>query len=588
MAAKGDPLQLDRKTGDYTTCLPCSEAERVTEAIRYCVECKSHLCEQCLQDHNKFASLRKHHTVDKSEIADHLEETDQSKANTEIECGSHYGQYIDTYCKDHDEVCCSICVTIKHRSCKQTEKILQVAKGIKKSKEISDTKLSLEQFLAYVNQEKVDRNKNLTSLDEEKTQILSDIDKFEENIIKRTREIAETSRENIRDAHAKHVNAVKSDVKELDTVMSGLKECLNKLNKTNINKVEAFVGIKNCQKTLAEMKKVVNDLSDKWLQTELCYEFNNKMIHKNTAFGNVIEEEKKDTVCRLTCKREVNIRHKMDISTCTINGICQLADGTYVIIDSSNANIKKLTDNLESTDFIKLDGNPRSICVTGPKEAAVTLPEKNLIQLVEIDESLSLGTSFSTAPGHCTAINYDSREEKFYVCCTHVIEDKKPEKRYCTISVYSKNGKQLTTFKKDIEGQTICIEPQQIFLETERILVLDKDLKVLILRKTAGAQLELAEGQYLSRFSYQMNWYSRQNCLCLLSKNVMLSVSGYRSKGMSLNSMDGTKIKSLQMETSSTILTAVFNKQRSTLLVAGESDEIKEYKVPIKILKLLE
>ncbi|XP_045193082.2 uncharacterized protein LOC123549230 [Mercenaria mercenaria] len=587
MATKEDPTQLDKESGVYTICLPCTEAGRTMEAIRYCMECKSHLCEQCLQDHNKFAALRKHHTVDKSEAAEHKGESDKSEGNTAIECGSHQGQYIDSYCKDHNEVCCSICITIKHRSCKHTEKILKVANGIKESKEISDTKLSLEQFLDVANKEKVDRNKNLTGLDEEKTKILEDIDTYEKIIIERIRLIAETSRENIRDAHSKHVKKGKSDIKDLDTVMSvmsGLKDSLNKLNETDINEVEAFMSIKNCQKAFAEVKVAMDDLSDKWLQTELHYTFKNDIIHKDIkAFGDVTEEEKKDRVWRFTCKRKVNIRIKTDISTCRIKGICQLDDGTYVITDSSNANIKRLNCNLEVTDYIKLDNCPGSLCVTGPKEVAVTLPEKNLIQFVKTDERLSLGPSFSTAPGRCSVINYDSREEKLYVCCTYVTAGDYNKKKYGTISVYSKDGTLWTTFEKDSKGLTVLFKPYQIFLETDVILVLDVYKKAMVFKKTPEGQLERIR-QEMSGFSQPVYGVSGK-CLCLLSKTVMLSQNGHW--GLCLNSMEGRLIKDLEMENSSMVLAAYFNKQRSTLVV-GAFCEICEYKMPLKILLLLE
>jgi hypothetical protein len=32
-----------------------------------------------------------------------------------VECRSHDGHFVDRYCRSHDEVCCLLCVTVKHR-----------------------------------------------------------------------------------------------------------------------------------------------------------------------------------------------------------------------------------------------------------------------------------------------------------------------------------------------------------------------------------------------------------------------------------------------------------------------------------------
>ncbi|XP_045156393.2 E3 ubiquitin-protein ligase TRIM33-like [Mercenaria mercenaria] len=294
-------------------CSPCSEVWITIEAISFCVECKSYLCEQCYKDHNKFAALRKHHIMDKSEAAKQHGETDQSKGISALECSNHCGQHIDSYCKDHDEVCCSICVITEHRSCRKTEKILKIEKK-QRRKQFNDIKQSLKTFLEFANHEKMDRNNNLTDLKEEKNQILADIDTFEENITERIRVIAVASRGKVRATHAKHENAVMSDVKKLDTVISALKGSLNKHIKTNKNELQAFVSTKNTQKTLDEARLVVNDLSRKWVQTELCYNFNNAITgiytDKGTlTFGDIIEKTKVDQACDV--KGESNVKANM-------------------------------------------------------------------------------------------------------------------------------------------------------------------------------------------------------------------------------------------------------------------------------------
>ncbi|XP_060586962.1 E3 ubiquitin-protein ligase TRIM33-like, partial [Ruditapes philippinarum] len=114
MAGKEDTTPGITESEEYINCTICSEAERTTVALKYCVDCTTYVCQDCLNDHNKFAALRKHQIVEITEVNELLGDTDQVQGKRSVECGSHYEQYIDGYCKNHDEVCCSVCVAIKH------------------------------------------------------------------------------------------------------------------------------------------------------------------------------------------------------------------------------------------------------------------------------------------------------------------------------------------------------------------------------------------------------------------------------------------------------------------------------------------
>ena len=96
-------------------CLPCSESGKVTEAIKFCVDCGSNFCAECLQDHNKFPALRSHQILDKVGQGG-SEENIESRTELPTErCSIHHGKLVDMFCKDHDEVCCAACIAIKHR-----------------------------------------------------------------------------------------------------------------------------------------------------------------------------------------------------------------------------------------------------------------------------------------------------------------------------------------------------------------------------------------------------------------------------------------------------------------------------------------
>ncbi|XP_060554789.1 uncharacterized protein LOC132715742 [Ruditapes philippinarum] len=584
---------------ELINCTPCSEAERLNVAIKYCVGCTTYVCQDCLNDHNKFAALRKHQIVEITEVNDLPGDTDQVHGNRSVECGSHYGQFVDRYCKDHEKVCCRICVTIKHRLCKEIIGIETVAEGIKESQEFCDLKSSLEMVRKSAKQEKIYRNQNLKEMMEEKEQILGNIDEHEERLMKRIRVLANTSRENIRKIHAKHQDAVKADIKELDSVMSGLKKSLNHINRHDMNEVETFISKKNYQATLEEVQRVVKDLSNNWLQTSLLYKFiDGDVIPKNiTAFGEVVEETTKSSIFHLQVKQSVDITCHTDINNCSINGICQLPDNTVVITDANNGKLKRLRDNLEVKDYIDLNDTPECMCVTKPNEVAIVLRERNLVQFVTIDENMTLETSFPTVEGKCTKIDSDPTENIVYVCCRVECEMELPKNKtplslnhYTThkyhIIVYNKKGECLSIYNNEEDVSQHFCKPLKILVSVDTFDLIDADTNIYTFSKTEMKQKPTGTGYgyYGARYDNYCGRYDNEYLCMLSAENI---IYGNKKGYMYLKSLHGRQQYIHNSRDLSPVQTVLFNKKKSTLIVAGQSCQIKEYKMGLKILYLL-
>ncbi|XP_060588739.1 uncharacterized protein LOC132744138 [Ruditapes philippinarum] len=561
-------------------CTPCSETERTTVAIKYCVDCTTYVCQECLNDHNKFAALRKHQIVEITEANELLGDTDQVQGKRSVECRSHDEHFIDRYCKGHDEVCCSLCVAVKHRSCKDINKIETVAEGIKESQELCELKSSLEHFITSADQEKAYRNYYLKDMTFEKQEILADIDKYEERLMQRIRVVANTSRENILKAHAKHQDAVKADIKELDTVMSEVTKRINHFNGAGINGVEAFITMKNCQIFSKEAQKVKTDLSNNWLKTSLLYTFVDEVIPKDiTAFLEVAVETKASPAFHLQLKQSVDITCQTDSNKCSINEICQLPDSTVVITDANNSKLKRLRDNLEVKDYIDLDDTPECMCVTKPHEIAIVLRERNLVQFVTIDEVMTLDTSFPIEEGKCTSIDSDHSENIVYVCC--MVECEKPLYKHAHkyhVIVYNKKGECLSIFNNDEDMSKTFVGPLKILISVDTFDLIDATAVAYTFSKTDIKQ----------KPSIKYYHYIRGSCmykyLCMLSAEKMIFVN--KNGEMFLNILHEIQHQTLRIKDLPPAQAVLFNKQKSTLIVVGESSQINEYKMDSKTLYL--
>ena len=98
------------------TCSPCNADGKNKEAIKFCIECGEYLCGNCLNDHNRFAKMKKHQIVDpsKRQTIDTNQTTFMAPSIT-ICCEKHSGKALDMFCGDHDEVCCAVCIALDHR-----------------------------------------------------------------------------------------------------------------------------------------------------------------------------------------------------------------------------------------------------------------------------------------------------------------------------------------------------------------------------------------------------------------------------------------------------------------------------------------
>lgn len=99
-------------------CTTCADNDRTKEANTFCKDCALYLCEECLQQHNKFPALRSHAITDTSgqALATGTNEAQVDGNKEDIPtCSVHHGQKVVKFCREHSEVCCQTCVAAKHR-----------------------------------------------------------------------------------------------------------------------------------------------------------------------------------------------------------------------------------------------------------------------------------------------------------------------------------------------------------------------------------------------------------------------------------------------------------------------------------------
>lgn len=96
-------------------CGPCAADSHIHVAIGYCQFCRHFLCKSCFSYHQ---NLGKAHVLLDKEAMENQRVTPVMNFDPLTEpCPIHKHKTLELYCKGHDEVCCVICATARHKNC---------------------------------------------------------------------------------------------------------------------------------------------------------------------------------------------------------------------------------------------------------------------------------------------------------------------------------------------------------------------------------------------------------------------------------------------------------------------------------------
>ena len=113
MEVPGKKKSMIANKNSKLICDPCDSNDETEIAESYCIDCNEFLCKGCANAHKK-SKLSNHHKL--------LESDKMPKKKFVLSCDNtcsrHDGKFLEYFCKSHNEICCTSCVTLEHRSCK--------------------------------------------------------------------------------------------------------------------------------------------------------------------------------------------------------------------------------------------------------------------------------------------------------------------------------------------------------------------------------------------------------------------------------------------------------------------------------------
>jgi hypothetical protein len=469
-------------------CQPCDEEGTRLPAHGYCTDCKEHLCQTCFTAH-KINRLSKQHTLlDATSMPQVLQQPSTPihtglSDDLTLPCPKHPKEMIKFYCNDHSEFLCSVCVTLEHQatSC-NVNYIPDIAGDILDSKEyeiiLNAVNTTSDKFQQILKDVKDMTHKSNSSLKD----ALDDIKKFRQEINQRLDVLerqAEDAAKVIEQENNKHQKAVETTCED---ITKSLKISSDKIKQLNTTKQadKLFIDLKLAEKTIKDMEGKLLTLSS--------FDIKEHNFQSNDVILNLFKTEKSlGTLTQKTCNtecqsvqiksrqtshgREICVETSRDKTICWTTGITLLTPDILIISDRENKAVKLVDISYKYvSDQLQLDDEPCDITTVTSTDLAVTLPDKQTIQLISISSNELIKRHTIKVDGQCHGIScYQGKL---------VVSFLNPAK----LQILDINGTILTR----IDGKNIFKYPHYVTCNRSSIYVSDRHMKTITILNWQG------------------------------------------------------------------------------------------------------
>ena len=409
-------------------CIPCNRDGVRVSAKGYCTTCKEHLCEACYQHHRKPAPVRHHVLLDQDSMP-----TTPSKPNSQDDfdnCADHGDEKLKFYCREHDKIVCSICVTLHHRVCKveyiptlskhiqdgELNELLAEMKALEKNCESWMKKARDEMKVVTHNHEEIIRE-----IHQSRKEINAHLDKMESHLVKEA--------ENMFDNQQMTLRKLSKDVEDIKEEMTKKQAYLDNLIQNNcINKL--FVEMKESKKRLEELKKK---------EKQHRKETNIQIVRfiKNYALVNIFEKQKHlgglvsmNLSEAVLTEKTLNLNVVDDIRMNSsgwfdresdIIGMAVIQTDKIVICDSKNKKVKYYdTVQKRIISEIKLNEAPRNVAAITDSKFVVTVPANRRINFMSLTNGCISSDNEVNIYEKCYGIAYGG-DKIFVSCCRRIL-----------------------------------------------------------------------------------------------------------------------------------------------------------------------
>lgn len=380
-------------------CGPCKDDGDDKEAKYWCEQCDAYLCSGCKDYHKKFKATKTHTILlgkpSKKKLI-------SSEPTFIVTCNCNKDRGVETYCRDHSEVICSSCTTIKHRKCSITS-IQDKLSGFSTQKfrsALGKAKDMIEKIENYQRDRKADCQKLKTM----KEKCRKEIQGFRQEICNALEKMEETILKLLDDKAEQQLLSIEQQISTSSVALEALNLDLHLLENANrADKVDVmFAADMKTSNSLQEYEALILDIEANIQTPLLSFEKNEKladlqsdMVSLGKIVGNgtaKIQKKKLNLVdMEIKSAKVVDIKLPKDESVPGITDCTVMSNGYIVLCDNNNNCLKLLDKNLKMTKQLALPDIPYNVAAVNDSATIVTYPYVKQLQYISIFPQMKLG-----------------------------------------------------------------------------------------------------------------------------------------------------------------------------------------------------
>ncbi|XP_060572786.1 E3 ubiquitin/ISG15 ligase TRIM25-like isoform X2 [Ruditapes philippinarum] len=313
--ATGDSEMASDEFSDFQ-CFTCTGKV----AVKYCVECQGYCCQSCMDTHLRFPALKSHTLLDPS-----TGKVEGSLISLPTQrCSIHSIKLVDMYCKDHDEVGCTTCMALKHRSCINVHSIPDDIDTLFSTKDLADINRGLENTTKRFENIELKKEEALVGLNLSRKKADMKIDTEKQELITNLENIARQSKEDLRRKYETAKDEIEKDRQSAKEFKDGFRKLTTEFETSAGNKSQQFVCMNIAKRKIKEGK---DSLSDFKCNGEASVSFHVdsgilKFSRDTKIFGRVKSTIGTSHHYTVETVKDMNVKLQDDGTTCDISGSC--------------------------------------------------------------------------------------------------------------------------------------------------------------------------------------------------------------------------------------------------------------------------
>lgn len=322
----------------------------------------------------------------------------------------------------------------------------EVAKGIRQTAGFKLLKSTITVSLEKLNQTIQDKASTIGNLRDKINEIQNTLREFREQLDKILDELERETDKKLEEIYKTFQDKLKADTDKCKNISEKVDTLLKAMNEDDRNsEINAFIAFKKSQEKLAE----IDDLLDSLVKQDVRVTFEPETdletyLSSFKTLGQFVTSLPDSTspascVYQVKGKQKCLINAGSDRKSNEIWGSCQLSNGTFVVVDSSNQKVKLLNKDFTMVSSLEMSPMfPNDICHTNDTEIAVSSgggPDRHEIWLISVKNGLFHLTDVLKFDHVCGGVTY--RNDRFYISSKN------------TLYIYTKTGKLIKRLYED-------------------------------------------------------------------------------------------------------------------------------------------